>query len=137
MELVIPAVPSVNGLARYIVQHPALARLHAGLVDAVAKQVVVVHHHLAPERISDHALIALDVQLDAGQIVLFDSSAVAPELIVDNREEATTERISMGHRRGCRVDGGLGGSDLLMRAKGSCLTLRMPRRQIFGLGQTL
>ena len=38
------AVPGADGLAGHVVQHPARARLHAELVDAVAEHVVVVAH---------------------------------------------------------------------------------------------
>ena len=63
-ELVIAAVPGVEGLARDIVQHPALARLHAGLVDAVAEHVVVVAHDDAVLGVDDFALVAFDVEID-------------------------------------------------------------------------
>ena len=69
---VAPAVPGADGLAGHVVQHPALARLHAGLVDAVAEHVVVVAHDDAPcgrclhDGIAHCALVAFDVELDAG-----------------------------------------------------------------------
>src|SRR3990172_3250878 len=76
-----PAVPGANGLARHVVEHPAFARFHAGLVDAIAEHVVVVAHDDAAKFVSDlvalrvagtlvgiayGALVAFDVKLDAG-----------------------------------------------------------------------
>jgi len=40
----IAAVPGVEWLGRHVAEHPLLARLHAGLVDAIAEHVVVVTH---------------------------------------------------------------------------------------------
>src|ERR1700758_5180466 len=62
----IPAVPGIDRLAAYVVQHPALAGLHAGLVNAGAEHVVLVAHDDAVIGVDDLALVALDVEDDAG-----------------------------------------------------------------------
>lgn len=59
-EVVATAVLAVDGLAGDIGQRPALARFHAGLVDAVAEHVVVVAHDHATEGVDDLALVPAD-----------------------------------------------------------------------------
>jgi hypothetical protein len=91
----IPAVPGVERLARDIVQHPALARLHAGLMDAGAEQVVVVAHHDAILGIDHLALIAFDVELDAGRVLFlyrFDRAVrfLTLELVMSNCKEGAS-----------------------------------------------
>ena len=46
----VTTVPPINGLAGYVVEHPALARLHAKGMDLIAKQIVVVAHDDTIER---------------------------------------------------------------------------------------
>ena len=58
----VAAVPGVDGLAGHVVEHPAFARLHAGLVDARAEHVVVVAHDDAVLGVDDLALVAFDVE---------------------------------------------------------------------------
>ena len=73
----VAAVPGADRLAGHIVQHPALARLHAGLVDAVAEHVVVVAHDDAVFGVDDLALVAFDVQIRRGSRILLGGSALS------------------------------------------------------------
>ena len=61
LEAVIAAVPAGDQLAGHVVQHPALARLHAGLVHTVAQHIVVVAHHRPLPSVYHGALVAFDV----------------------------------------------------------------------------
>src|ERR687897_3917974 len=61
----IAAVPAVERLARRVVERPAGASLHAGLLDRPAEHVVVGAHHDAPAGIDDSTNVAFDVQLAA------------------------------------------------------------------------
>src|SRR5262249_38722599 len=77
-KLVIPGIPGVERLASHIVQHPALAGLHAGLVNAVTEHVIVVVHDDASllvasllDGITHRALVAFDVQVDTGVKLAF------------------------------------------------------------------
>ena len=100
-------------LAGHVVQHPALARLHAGLVDAVAEHVVVVAHDDAPLvrsiGVDDLALVAFDVEDDAGAVELLDGRigrrrVAVLEPVVGDGEEGAAERVGVG-------DGGRVGVD--------------------------
>ena len=103
-------------LAGHVVQHPALARLHAGLVDAVAEHVVVVAHDDAAERVAGlldgvahGALVAFDVQLDAGGEALFGAVEVvagADDAVARDGQEGAAERVEV--RGGRRVGMGCG-----------------------------
>src|SRR6185369_17543053 len=64
-KAMVAAIPGSDGLAGDVVQHPALTRFHARLLDAIAEHVVGVAHDHAALRILDGALVALDVQRDA------------------------------------------------------------------------
>ena len=109
LELMAPAVPGANRLADHIIQHPPLASLHARLVNAVAEHIVVVAHNNAParivclhDRVADLALIAFNVQLDAGRILFlycFDSIVGFPpfEPVMRNGQERTAQRVEMGN----------------------------------------
>ncbi len=134
-ELVIAAVPGVKRIACHVVQHPALARLHAGLVDLRAEHVVVVSHDDAVLGVDHFALVAFDVEDDTGGIFLLDDGAIALESVVRDREEGAAERVGVGDRRRCRVDRGLRGRGLLVRPEAPALSLPMPGRQVFRLGE--
>ena len=119
------AVPGADGLAGHVVQHPALARLHAGLVDAVAEHVVVVAHDDAALRVAGlldgvaHcALVAFDVQLDAGGELLDRRSASLrsnPLCARVRKGRPSVSKWAIGGRVG--VGGGLLGGGLLLRAE--------------------
>src|SRR5205814_2253991 len=62
----LPAVPPNDGLAGDVTEHPALTRLHAGLVYAHTEHGVVVTHGLASAGVGDRALASQHVELGAG-----------------------------------------------------------------------
>ena len=121
-EVVAAAVPGADGLAGHVVQHPARAGLHAELVDAVAEHVVgVAHDDALLERtgrqvvdgqfalVAHGALVAFDVQLDAGGEALFGAVEVvagADDAVARHGQEGAAERIEM--RGGRRVGVGCG-----------------------------
>ena len=133
-----PAVPGADRLARHVVQHPALARLHAGLVDAVAEHVVVVAHDDAAQRvailhdgIAHRALVAFDVQLDAGGILLLDDGVVPLEAVVRDGEEGPAQRVEVGDGGRLTVNGGFVSRQLRsgsVRRQGDAL--RVPGGQV-------
>src|ERR1035438_9992641 len=93
-EVVAASVPGADRFTGCVVQHPALASFHAGLVNAVAKHVIVICHDFAIERVGDKALQTLDVE--------FYSSAVLPVRgIVRNRQKRTAESVDI---RGARSE---------------------------------
>ena len=105
-EAVVAAVPGVERLAGHVVQHPALARLHAGLVDAVAEHVVVVAHDDAVLGVDDLALVAFDVEDDPRAMELLDGRSgrgrvAVLGLVVGDGEEGAAERVGVGDG-GCR-----------------------------------
>ena len=125
-EPVIAAVPGVERLAGHVVQHPALARLHAGLMDAVAEQVVVVAHDDAVLGVDDLALVAFDVEDDPRGMELLDRRSgggrvAVLEPVVGDGEDGAPERIGMGDGGRCRVDGRLAGGGLFLRAERAVL----------------
>ena len=97
-------------LAGHVVQHPALARLHAGLVDAVAEHVVVVAHDDAPGR------LARSIAPRAGCLRCpvrrgWDTSPstmalFALEAVVRDGQEGAAERVEVGDGGRVGVDGG-------------------------------
>ena len=113
-----PAVPRPDGLAGHVVEHPALPSFHAELVDAVAEHVVGVTHHDATQRIVDHdrvagsvscfgmgngvahgALVAFDIQLDAGGEALLSSVESVPgadDPIACPSQERPAQGVEMG-----------------------------------------
>ena len=109
------AVPGADGLAGHVVQHPARAGLHAELVDAVAEHVVGVAHDDALLEctgrqvvdgqfalVAHGALVAFDVQLDAGGEALVGA----------------VEVVAWHRRRGCAPRSGRGGPGHRMRGGG-------------------
>ena len=114
-EGVAAAVPGADRLARHVVQHPALARFHAGLVDAVAEHVVVVAHDDAPQ--GRRCTIASRTsrwlpsmsKIDAGAVELLDwadrpGCIAALEPVVRDGEERAAERVEVGDGRRVGVD---------------------------------
>ena len=103
-ELVAPRIPGANRLARHVVQHPALAGIHAHRMNLAAEHVVVVVHHDAVFGIDDFSLVAFDVEYDAGRVALLDrfNRAIALctfKLVVRDGEESAAKRIHVGDRR--------------------------------------
>src|SRR5262245_96964 len=109
------AVPEPNRVAHYIVQHPALARFHAGLVNAVTEHVIVVAHDYTTLRVcglddgvSHLALIAFDVECDTSRIAFFDDRILTLESIACDCQKGATQRIGTGYGWRSCVYRGLG-----------------------------
>ena len=85
------------GLAGYIVQHPALARFHAGLVNAVAEHVVVVAHDDAIQCVDDLALVAFDVQVRARRVLLHHCQWYL-YVVIAPRSERSAKCVEVGDR---------------------------------------
>ena len=116
-EVVAAAVPGADGLAGHVVEHPARAGFHAELVDAVAEHVVgVAHDDALLERtgrqvvdwqlalVAHGALVAFDVELDAGGEAVFGAVEVvagADDAVACHGQEGAAERIEV--RGGGRV----------------------------------
>ena len=67
------------------------------------------------------ALVALDVELDAGGEAVFGAVEVvagAVDPVVGDGQERPAQRVEVGGRRGVGVRGGLGGGRLLVRVPG-------------------
>ena len=141
-EVVAAAVPGADGLSGHVVQHPARAGFHTELMDAVAEHVVGVTHddtlldctrRQVIERqltlVAHGALVAFDVQLDAGGEADFGAVEIvagADDAVARQRQEGTAERIEMCSGRcvgmGC---GALGGIAFVL-AQGVADALRVP-----------
>src|SRR6185503_9666424 len=116
-ERVTATVPDADRFAGCVVERPAFAGLHAGLVDAVAEQVVRMTHDDAVPGVDDFPLIPLDVEKYARAVELFLRRSRGPitalELVVSDGEKSASERIEVRYRRRFRVDGSLlGGGSL-------------------------
>src|SRR5262245_7690805 len=97
MELMTPGVPGIDGLPRHIVEHPALARLHAGLMHLRAEHVIVVTHDHAVVGVDDGALVAFNVEDDARDVGFLDHTTMPFELVMSDGEETATECIGIGY----------------------------------------
>src|SRR5262249_32652615 len=93
-ELMIPAVPCADRLARDIVQHPALTRFHAGLVDTIAEHVIVITHDNATQRVAilhdcvaHRALVTFNVEFDASRIRLVDDGIISLVAVMSHGQE--------------------------------------------------
>src|SRR6516225_7419846 len=100
MKLMIPAVPGIERLAAHIVQHPALAGLHAGLMDAGAEHVIVVAHDDAIVGIDDLALVALDVEGSPGGVELLGRrvpwiGAARNETVMGDAQKCAAQRVGI------------------------------------------
>src|SRR4029453_1505640 len=100
MKLVISTVPGADRLAGDIVQHPALAGPHTGLVDAVAEHVIIVTHDDTVLGIEDLALVAFDVEHNLRSVKLFGGAIAREriatlELVVGNGEKGAPKRIEV------------------------------------------
>ena len=105
VEGMAPAVPDADWLAGHIVEHPARARLHARLVDAVAEHIIVIPHDHSIPRVDNGALVTFDVEIDPGRVLFlyhFDSVVwiLTLELVMSNGKEGTPERVGVGDGRG-------------------------------------
>ena len=96
-ERIFAAVPAADRLAGDVVEHPALAGLHARLVDARAEHVIVIAHDRAAERVDDFALVAFDVEHGAGRILLV--VAVLILAVVGDGQKGSAQRVEMGNGR--------------------------------------
>ena len=137
------AVPGADRLAGHVVQHPALARFHAGLVDAVAEHVVVVAHDDATQRVAilhdgvaHLSLVAFDVQFNAGGIFLLDDGVVPLKAVVRNREEGAAQCVEMRDGGRLTVNGRFACCDLAPdQFAAKCDALFVPRGKVVCVGQ--
>ena len=128
-EGMLPTIPGTDGFARDIIQHPPCPRLHTGLVNAVAQQVIGVGHHDTVFGIHHLSLVALNIQHDpCGILDGFASLRVNP--VVRYRQNRAPQGIQMGHRGRSGMDCRLLRRLLLQFSQGSILTLGIPGRRI-------
>ena len=107
-EMMTAVVPGMQCIAGDVVQLPTRPGLHTRLMDHVAKHVVVIAHDNPVIGVDHLALIAFDVQLDAGGILLVNDSSVPLKSVVLQSKEGTAQcvKISRGRRvgmSGCSV----------------------------------
>ena len=124
--------PTRDGLAGDIVQRPALAGFHAGLVDPVAEHVVVVVHDDPAVGVDHLALVAFDVESGAGGVeLLAGGSPPAYSIpVVSDRQEQAPERI---HVRTPGVPACT--TDLLAAARSCGTERRRPARRASHVGR--
>src|SRR5947209_1287511 len=104
----ISTVPGIECLAGHVVEHPALARVHARLVHTVAEDVVVAAHDDAVLRVDHFALVAFDIKVDTRAVELLGGwigrgRVAALEPVMSNGEKGSSEHIEVGSRRSIRV----------------------------------
>ena len=107
--VMISAVPGVNRLAHDIIQHPSLACLHAGLMDAISgfvlllffgwsRYAVVIACDQAVAGVVDFALVAFDVENHPRAVELLRGRVgwrgiTALELVVSDGEKYALKHI--------------------------------------------
>ena len=133
------AVPGVERLAGDVVEHPALAGLHARLVDAVAEHVVVVAHDDAVRwrRSTSRWLPSMSSSTRVGVELLDAIGAVRAESVVGDRQERAAERVEVARRSACRraTAAFSRGGPARRRPSAPPGALRVPGRQVVGVGQ--
>src|SRR5689334_7872049 len=91
------AIPGIDSLAGRIVKHPALARLHAGLVDAVTQHIIIIAHHNPVQSIDNLALVAFDIDNHSRGMEFFRSwgcpSSTVLESVMGNGKDSAAKRV--------------------------------------------
>ncbi len=128
-------IPSTNNLAHHIIEQPALARFHACLVDAVAEHVVIVAHDDTPPLIAvlhhcitDGALVAFDVEFDAGRIQFWNNGVIPLETVVGDGQEGPAERVEVDNGRRLAVNPCLVRSQALRIVRRQSIAVFIPGR---------
>ena len=121
------AVPGADGFAGGIVQHPALAGFHAGLMNSGAQHVVVVHHDLAAERVDHRTLIPFEVQIHASAVFAIDA-------VVGECEKSSTQCVEMRCAWRVRMLSGFGGGIALGSALPRVRPALRRKRGVGGIG---
>src|SRR5712671_6768647 len=94
-------VPAIERLPHRIIEQPALAAVHARLINLMPEQVVAILHDEIAAGINDPALVTLNVELDLRRVKLVSdhgSDAVSKPIMSDGVERSS-ERIKIRHAR--------------------------------------
>ncbi len=130
---IVAAIPPADRFARSVVERPALAGLHARLMDLGFEHVIVVAHHDPTERVDHFGLVADDVEHGARVVKLLGAARVLA--VVGDAQKSAAETVEMGDGRGVGVRRRLPRRRELIRSERAANSALIPGRQIVRVRQ--